>query len=383
MKLIAQIKLLPTPEQADALKRTLEAANTACNWVSQRAWQTQTFKHYDLQHLCYKDIRAKFDISAQVAVRVISKVADAYKLDRKPQRAFKPLGSIAYDDRILSWHMKDSTVSIWTVEGRLRIPFVCGERQRELLQTRQGESDLALFRGRFFLAATCEVEEPKPIDVGGALGVDLGIKNIAVDSDGEVHSANHINHVRYRQRRLRTKLQTKGTPSAKRKLKKLSGKERRFANDINHRISKQLVAKAKDTGRAIALEDLSGIRDRVTVRRRQRATLHSWAFFQLRAFIEYKARRAGVPVVLVDPRNTSRTCPHCGCIDKHNRPTQSTFSCVVCGFSGLADHIAAVNISHRAVVNQPIVARDDAKAVSTDTELRRSAVTNHPLLASV
>jgi IS605 OrfB family transposase len=333
-----------------------------------------------LHHLCYKEIRARFDISAQVAVRVIAKVADAYKLDQKTQRTFKRLGSIAYDDRILSWQLQANRISIWTVDGRLHIPFVCGKRQRELLQTRQGESDLAWSRGKFFLAATCEVEEAELIDVEGVLGVDLGIKNLAVDSDGEVYSASQINHVRYRNRRLRTQLQSKGTKSAKRKLKKLSGKEHRFAKDTNHCISKQLVTKAKGTRRAIALEDLVGIRARVTVRRSQRATLHSWSFFQLRAFVEYKARRIGVSVVLVDSRNTSRTCPQCGCIDKRNRPTQSTFSCVVCGFFGLADHIATVNISRRTVVNQPIVAPDDAKAVSTDTELRRSAVTSHPLL---
>jgi IS605 OrfB family transposase len=106
---------------------------------------------------------------------------------------------------------------------------------------------------------------------------------------------------------------------------------------VNHRISKQLVAKAKDTGRGIALEELGGIRDRVTVRKSQRATLYSWSFAQQRAFIEYKARLVGVAVVVVDPRNiiplwgTSRTCPSCGCVDK-NRPSQSRFSCVTCGF---------------------------------------------------
>ncbi len=374
MKLTAQVKLLPTPEQAEALRRTLEAANAACEFVSRKAWQTKTFKQYDLHHVCYQDIRAKFGLSAQIAVRVIAKVADAYKLDKQTRRTFRPTGSIAYDDRILSWRLSDSIVSIWTMDGRLHIPFVCGERQRALLETRQGESDLVLFRGMFLLSATCDVEEPKPIDVAGALGVDLGVKNIAVDSDGEIHSASHVNSVRHRHRRLRAKLQTKGTKSAKRRLKKLSGQEHRFAKDTNHRISKQIVAKAKDTGRAIALEDLSGIRGRVTVRRRQRANLHSWSFFQLRSFVEYKAQRDGVPVVLVDPRNTSRTCPQCGCVDKRNRPTQSTFSCVACGFSGVADHIAAVNISRRAEVNRPYVARDphspcswgggDAKAVS-------------------
>ncbi|MHC1732955.1 MAG: RNA-guided endonuclease InsQ/TnpB family protein [Bacteroidales bacterium] len=377
MKLIAQVKLFPTPEQADALRRTLEQANAACQFVSDAVWETKTFRQYDLHHKCYQAVREQFGLSAQMVIRAIAKVADAYKLDRKTKRTFKTTGSTAYDDRILSWRLQDQTVSIWTANGRLRIPFVCGERQLALLQTRQGESDLGLYKGMFFLSATCEVDEPKSVDVEGVLGIDLGVTNIAVDSDGQVHSASHINNVRHRYRRLRAKLQAKGTRSAKRKLKRLSGKERRFAKDVNHRISKKLVAKAKDTNRAIALEDLGGIRSRVTVRRAQRATLHSWAFFQLRSFVTYKAKRGGVPVFLVDPRNTSRTCPACGHVEKANRPCQSKFSCVVCGFAGLADHIAAVNIGRRAAVNPPIVARDEAKAVLA--ELRQSAVTSQPL----
>ena len=315
MKLIAQVKLLPTPEQADVLQHTLEQANAACRFVSDTAWETKTFRQYDLHHQCYQAVREQFGLSAQVAVRAIAKVADAYKLDRKAKRTFKTTGSIAYDDRILSWRLQDQTVSIWTVNGRLRIPFVCGERQLERLQTRQGESDLGLYKGLFFLSATCEVDEPKPINVDGALGVDLGVVNIAVDSDSQIHSASHINNVRHRHRRLRAKLQAKGSSSAKRKLKRLSGKERRFAKDTNHCISKKLVAKAKDTNRAIALEDLRGIRERVTVRRSQRATLHSWAFFQLRSFVTYKAKGAGVSVFLVDLRNTSCICFVCGHVD--------------------------------------------------------------------
>jgi len=380
VKLIAQVKLLPTPEQADALKQTIEQANAACQFVSDYAWESKTFRQYDLHHACYNTIRDKFDLSAQVAVRSIAKVADAYKLDRERKRTFKRTGSIAYDDRILSWRMQDRTVSIWTVNGRLRIPLVCGERQRELLQTRQGESDLGIFRAMFFLSATCEVEEPKPAEVEGALGVDLGVTNIAVDSDGECHSASQINNVRHRHRSLRAELQAKGTRSAKRKLKKLSGKEHRFAKDVNHCISKRIVAKAKDTNRAVALEDLTGIRTRVTVRRRQRATLHSWSFHQLRGFVQYKAKRAGVKLFLVDPRNTSRTCPACGCVDKANRPSQSKFSCTDCGFAGFADQIAAVNIGRRAVVNQPNVACDDAKGgASSSPQLRRSTATSLPL----
>jgi len=178
-----------------------------------------------------------------------------------------------------------------------------------------------------------------------------------VDSDGQVHSASQVNNVRYRHRRLRSKLQSKGTHAAHRRLHKLSGREARFAKWVNHNISKHLVAKAKDTKRGIALEDLGGIRDRVTVHRFQRATLHSWSFAELGGFIEYKAQRAGVPCVRVDPRNTSRTCPHCGHVAKANRKSQSQFSCVVCGFAGLADHFAAIEISRRAAVNPPYFPR--------------------------
>ena len=99
--------------------------------------------------------------------------------------------------------------------------------------------------------------------------------------------------MRHRQRRLRAKLQQKGTRSAKRRLKQLAGKETRFARDVNHCSSKHLVAKAKDTGRGIALEELGGIRDRVTVRRSQQATLHSWSFHQVRAFIELQGATCG------------------------------------------------------------------------------------------
>lgn len=356
MKLIAQVKLQPDDRQADALQRTLETANAACNWLSERAWAARAFRQYDLHKLAYHACREAFPtLSAQIVVRCTAKVADAYRLDRKRQRTFRSAGGIAYDDRILRWYMDQSAVSIWTVDGRQRIPFVCGERQRQLLQTRQGESDLVLVNGQWYLLAVCNVETPTPQEVEGVLGIDLGIVNLATDSDGEIHSASHVNNVRHRHRRLRQRLQKKGTKAARRRLRRLSGKEQRFATHVNHVLSKRIVAKAVDTHRAIALENLGGIRTRVTVRKPQRATLHSWSFFQLRQFLTYKATLRCVPVVLVDPRNTSRTCPHCGCIDKANRPSQDRFSCVSCGFAGHADTIAAGNIARRAAVNQPNV----------------------------
>lgn len=170
MKLTAQAKLLPTAEQAQALRETLECANAACNYISAWAWEHQRFGQWALHRALYYDVRQRFGLSAQMTVRVLAKVADAYKLDRKTQRTFKATGSIAYDDRILRWLLGESAVSIWTTHGRLTIPYVCGPRQRELLAKRQGESDLALVDGTFYLFATCNVEEVEPIDMQGILG---------------------------------------------------------------------------------------------------------------------------------------------------------------------------------------------------------------------
>jgi putative transposase len=297
VKLIAQLKLLPSDQQAAVLRRTLETANAACNHASQAAWQAQTCCEYAQRKLVYGDLRSRYGLGAQIAQHCVAKVADAYTRDRTTAHTFKPHGSVAFDDRNLSYALPDRSVSIWTLEGRQSIPFVCGERQWALLQTRRGESDLVYSRGQWYLLTTCEVEEPAPGDRSAALGVDLGVVNIATDSDGEVYCGRAINNVRHRHRRLRTKLQQKGTKGTRRRLKRLAGKERRFARHINHVISKGIVAKAERTTRGIGLEDLTGIRSRARARKPQRATLHSWAFAQLRAFLAYKARRSGVPIV--------------------------------------------------------------------------------------
>jgi IS605 OrfB family transposase len=226
----------------------------------------------------------------------------------------------------------------------------------ELLRTRQGEADLCYCNGDWYLLATCDVPEAEMQVVEDVLGVDLGVTNLATDSDGTIYSGRMVNHVRYRHRRLHTKLQKKGTKAARR-LKRLAGQERRFARDVNHTISKRIVEQAERTKRGIALEDLQGIRTRVRARRSQRAQLQSWSFHQLRGFIAYKAQRAGIPVTAVDPRNTSRRCPCCGYTDKANRPHQATFCCTSCGCAGHADVIAAQNmrVLGRATVMQPHV----------------------------
>ena len=361
MKLAVRVKLLPTPEQASALEATLRACNEAANWLSLEAFTHQETSRAGLQARAYGDLRAR-GLSAQPALHVVRKVADAYTVLKARGRSgtpgkpspkpitFRSGAAQPFDDRCLSWQTGAGTVSIWTVRGRLKgIAFAGHPQQVELLaRHRRGESDLLCRNGQWYLAATCEVPEAgEHNSPDGFIGVDLGIVNIATTSTGRRHSGRHLNRCRERDRKLRGKLQRKGTKSAKRRAKRHAGREARRARDINHKISKCIVVEAQRTGRGIALEDLSGIRERVRLRKPQRVRLHSWSFRQLGEFIAYKARRAGVPVVHVDPAHTSRQCSQCHHIDRRNRPSQAVFVCRFCGFAEHADLNASHNIAAR------------------------------------
>ncbi|MEV5508718.1 RNA-guided endonuclease InsQ/TnpB family protein [Streptomyces orinoci] len=371
MKLVVQVKLEPTPVQAAALEETLAACNEAATWVSTVAFEKNTKRTYDLRKHTYTEIRARWGLGAQAAQHVIKKTCDAYatlkanlkagnlgrpgskrhvKATGKPV-AFRPHSAQPYDDRMLSWQMDRHRISIWTVHGRMKdISFTGGAQQlATLAKYRKGESDLLMRNGMWFLQATCEIpEQPLNTEVDDFLALDLGIVNIATTSDGEIMAGRQLNRTRERDRTLRTKLQKKNTPSAKRRLKKRRRKEQRRARDINHKIAKHVVAEAQRTGRGIALEELTGIRERVRLKKPQRVTLHSWAFAQLDSFICYKARRAGVPVLHVEAAYTSRTCAECGHIDKANRVSQARFACRSCGFVDHADRNGSRNIRARA-----------------------------------
>ncbi|MDO0914828.1 transposase [Streptomyces sp. DT2A-34] len=342
MKLVVQVKLLLKPVQATALQATLRACNEAATWASQIAFEKDVKNNFALRRLTYDEAKARWGLGAQAAQHVIKKTCDAYatlkanlragnlgmpgskryrKANEKPV-AFRPESAQPYDDRMLSWQITERRVSIWTVYGRVKdVAFTAGPEQLATLALyRKGESDLVCRDGMWFLLATCEVPEvppsTEPVDF---LGVDLGIA-----------------------------LQKRNTPSAKRRLKKRRRKEARRAKDINHKIAKHVVAEAERTGRGIALENLTGIRERVRLRKPQRATHSSWSFAQLGQFIAYKARRAGVPLVYVDPAYTSRTCAECGHIDKANRVSQAWFACRSCGVVAHADRNGSRNIRARA-----------------------------------
>ena len=348
------VKLETSDKEAEALIQTMHQFNAACNEVAEVAFHTHTANKIKLQKEVYYSIKERYNLSAQMAIRVIAKVAEVYKRDRSIQPTFKPEGAIVYDQRNLSWKGLDR-ISITTLNGRLKLPVKIGEYRSIDHKQVRGQADLIYRNGKFFIAVVVDAPSDPVIVPKNVLGVDLGIVNIATDSTGEVFSGKKIDDVRERTATIRSALQSVGTKSAKRHLKKIGKREGRFHRDVNHCISKKIVAKAKDTESVIAVEDLTGIRERTTVRKSQRSRHHSWSFYQLRNFIGYKADLAGIGVVDINAAYTSQECPHCHTISKLNRPNRNSFSCISCGFSAPADTVAALNIRDRVAVNLPIV----------------------------
>ncbi|MGQ9759987.1 MAG: RNA-guided endonuclease InsQ/TnpB family protein [Candidatus Methanomethylicaceae archaeon] len=218
------------------------------------------------------------------------------------------------------------------------------EYQRRLLEDAKPTHAVLVYRDKnFFLHITInrEVSEPKG---SNAVGVDMGVNNLLVASNGFKAKGGDILRRRQHFRELRSSLQSKGTKGSKRALKRLSGKERRYVNSVLHQVSREFVNSLKE-GDMVVMEKLTGIRNRAKQRRSQNGDFHSWAFRRLQSFIEYKALKKGVPVVYADPKNTSITCPRCGHIDKANRRTQILFRCVSCGFQHNADTAASLNLS--------------------------------------
>jgi len=356
MKQTMHLKMTPTTEQAQALLDTMHTFNQAATYVATLAFAEKTADKFRLQKLVYGELRTTYKLPAQLAIRCISKASEAYKRDKSIQPTFRPEGAVVYDPRIMAFKGIDM-VSLLTISGRVLLPFRFGAYQQSRMNAIKGQADLIYRKGTFFLAVTLDVPTPTPDEVSDILGVDLGIINLATDSEGESFSGELVEQNRKRHHALRQRLQKRGTKSAKRHLKKLSGREARFKRNTNHVISKRIVTKAKANQQAIAIEELRHIRKRTerTVRRSQHNRHSSWAFGQLRFFLSYKATLAGIPLHLVDPRNTSKTCPACGYCAKANRKSQASFCCVECGLSMNADIVGAINIS-RAPVKVPIAA---------------------------
>ncbi len=346
MNRIETVRLQPAdPAQ---LLAWMERFNEAANWLSGIALRERLWHWLPLQRRAYRELRDRFGLPSAAAVVAIRKVAYAYrnKQRRHHQASFRRHGAVpVYKHR----YKRDGTVVLYG----FRIPFAARPQAR-LSSRCQGV--LCYRRGKFILHQVVEVDVPEPALAHDYLGCDLGAVNLLTDSEQEAYSGQAVEEKRRIYAHRRQRLQKRGTRAARRKLRELSGRQGRYQRDVNHGIAKRVVAKAQRLCYGIALENLRGIRSRITARRRQRAQLHNWSFGQLRQFLVYKAAQAGVPVVFVDPGNTSRTCPTCGHVDKLNRRSRDHFSCRRCGYAGPADVIAARNIRAWARGDAPMVA---------------------------
>jgi putative transposase len=371
MKLTLQLQLVPDDRQAALLRETMAAFNAAATYAAQVGFEAKVYGQPGIHKRCYYLLRERFKLSAQMAVRAIAKAVEVFARDKSKCPVFRPDGAITYDERILGWKGLDK-VSLWTMTGREVLPLLYGQYQAERLHRLKGQVDLVARDGRFYLYATVDLPEEAPVEPSDFLGIDLGVANLATTSTGEHFTGEAIERTRQRYHLRRQRLgvaagaykrRTGKRPKRIRQaLQRMARRESRFRKDVNHCISKSLVLQAKDSGRGLALEELTYIRTRTRFRHGQRAKMAGWAFAQLRQFLTYKAALFGVRLVLVDPRYTSQTCAQCGHCEHANRLSQADFLCKSCGHCAHADENGALNIRARALVKALQVAESQLSA---------------------
>jgi len=339
----------------------------ACNYANQKV-KPQITSKVTIQNLVYNEIRALFGLSANLAVRACARVGanrKTAKLKNKPVKTFKPT-SADYDARIFSFREKDWTISLTLMNGREHIKIGAGNYQRGKLKGKKPTSaQLCKHRdGNYYIHIQIKDEAPETIKSSNVIGVDFGRRDIAVTSNGDKWDGKQINDVRDKFSKVRSSLQkkaTKGTRSTRRRarniLKRLSGKERRYQQWLNHNISKSIIQDALKNNAAVAIEDLTGIRERTNQKPRsktERRRSNSWSFHQLRSFLEYKGVQFAVEVIAVPPAYTSQTCHQCLHIGLRSG---KRFKCTndACSWSGDADFNGAKNIATigAVFVNQP------------------------------
>ena len=361
MKLLTDFNFLPT----------FQAYTYAYNHTCKVGWDQKEFNGVRLHHLVYQDLRQS--LPAQLCTSARMKATESLKAGRirlkKNKKTSCPkskLCSIRLDSQSHSVWFNKNEVSILTKEGRQKsIKFQSYDYFDQFRDWRRKSADLIYRKGIVLLTFIFEKDIPDLNDTSETfIGVDRGIRRIAVTSEKQFFGGGHVRYIAQRYHRLRTELQSCGSRSAKRHLQKLSQKENRFRRDVNHCVSKSIVQSAP-VGSTFVIEDLKYIRERCKQRKEQRGEFHSWSFYQLEQFLNYKAEGHSCHVEYVDPRYTSQKCSRCGHTMKSNRRNQSQFKCVHCGYALNADLNASFNIRNnyldsirhpsRTPVNESIV----------------------------
>jgi putative transposase len=385
------VQLKPTPEQATLLRETL-AQHTACyNAVAFQGFTTQCSNGVELHKRTYYPLRAQFPmLPAQLVcsarVRATESVKSALTWAKKkeatfpkrvakalkrgkPAPVFKPVRCprsesvcIRYDARSYWVKWGTNTCSLATVSGRVELPFTIPQHLVRYAGNTTCSADLCERKGRFTLHIVVSLPEPAIVTSDAVVGVDLGLNRPAVTSTRLFLGSRQWKEQERRIFRLKRHLQARGTTSAKRHLKNLSGQLFRQRKDHDHVLSKRIVA-STPAGATIVFENLTNIRETSRMGRGKanknvdnKRRLHSWTFAQLYAFTTYKAQERGMTVVKIDPRHTSQTCSKCGFQHRSNRRSHSLFTCRKCRYTLNADLNASYNIrfKHLASLGIPL-----------------------------
>lgn len=356
----------------DVVKRTIQEFLDVCNYVSAVSFaHGGVSNNVRLHKLTYADVRTRFHLSSQMACNAIRHVASRYAALRAHKQTpakpvvFERFAMTLQLDYDFSYQAKG--ISLWTIDGRRKgITFKIGRYFSKYAGWQLGGGTLYIKRGKVYLAQSVRQAAPERAKAGNLLGVDKGVNYIATITDGSrvrFFGGGHVKQVRRAYTKRRAALQKKKaqhrTRSVEKVLQRLSGREKRFQRNTNHVVSKQIVQFAMANGcTSITTENLEGIRQRANeLGKTFRTEINRWSFHQLQTFLAYKAQDAGIEVVTIDPRYTSRACSHCGYCDKANR-RRHTFSCQACGFCLHADLNAARNIRQRGILARQALCQD-------------------------
>jgi len=304
----------------------------------------------------YKRVRARFgDLHSNVVQEAMNRAIETYRAWlRNPNKGKKPI----FNAEIISFKAVDVKIEKNFInvpllnKQRVWLPMYVPPKLKRFLKLTHGRVQISRFEKDYYVFISFEVNEPKPYEPKGWIGVDIGINHIVVVSDmkGKINKFydNAIGWkrmVEFKRAGMQRAKDTETKKGAWRVLKRLSHKIRNKMSYINHKIAKEIVEMAKNRRYGIALENLKGLRRR-KVGKRLRKKLHKWAYKDLIQKIEYKVKLNGVPVKFIDPRSTSKTCSKCGYV--RSRVVGRKFKCPKCGFQLDRDLNAARNIAKRA-----------------------------------
>ena len=356
-----RLRLTPTPEQAALLEETSRQFTTAFNLVCALGWSEGMKNGVALHHATYRSSKLAApglvsDLHIQARVKATEAVKSALTRAKQGRKTSCPCARACpprYNLHTFKLYWERGAVRLSTTGGRQEIPLHLPDYAAQYAGLPTATADLLHRKGRWYLHVVVSTPTPEAVENDIVVGVDLGVRRAAVSSDNRFHGERRWRELEARDFRIRRALQKKGTKSAKRHLRRLSGRTARRQRDHDHVVSRRIV-EGLVPGSTLAIENLTDIRTRVRAKKSNggQRRLHAWSFATLRGFLAYKAEARGIRVEAVDPRHTSQTCSRCGFQSRSNRRSQSEFHCRSCGFQLNADLNGAINIAGKLLASR-------------------------------